>query len=130
MQRKTLTFAFMDPPRGSPRTAIAMRLIELAVRRGHDVNVFAYKGEPGQAAELHAAQPAHAAAGDELSHDWINALMHQATAKGVKVDWVACTHEAESGDAVLGMRRGSHADFWDMAANSHNMLVVPAASDA
>jgi hypothetical protein len=89
------------------------------VKRGHDVNVFSYRGEPCQAP----ARPDGCK--DELSSDWIAGLMHQATTKGVRVDWVACTPKAEL-DPSVGVRSGSHADFWDMAANSHNMLVVPA----
>ena len=127
MQRKTLTFAFMDPPQGSARTAITKRLIELAVKRGHDVNVFAYRGEPGQTAQIHNGVVNGAATAEELSRDWIAALMQRATAKGVRVDWVACTQERETDESIVGVRRGSHADFWDMAANSYNMLVVPTA---
>lgn len=127
MQRKTLTFAFMDPPQGSARTAIAMRLIELAVKRGHDVNVFSYRGEPGQTAELHNGHAKGPDCAEELSRDWIASLMQKATTKGVRVDWVACTYEPEIDETLVGVRRGSHADFWDMAANSYNMLVVPTA---
>jgi hypothetical protein len=101
---------------------VAKRLIELAVKRGHDVNVFSYKGEPCQAPTSRPAQAA--SSNDELSRDWIAGLMHQATTKGVKVDWVACTPREEF-DPSVGIRCGSHADFWDMAAHSHNMLVVP-----
>ena len=42
--RKTLTFVLMDPPFESARTTTALRLIDIAVRRGHNVNVFAYEG--------------------------------------------------------------------------------------
>ena len=59
-----------------------------------------------------------------LPREWIASLMHEATAKGVKVDWVDCGCALDGGEAMLGVRRGSPADFWDMAANSHNMLVV------
>ena len=44
MAKKTLTFAIMDPPYESARTTTVMRLIDIAVRRGYDVNVFAYEG--------------------------------------------------------------------------------------
>jgi sulfur relay (sulfurtransferase) complex TusBCD TusD component (DsrE family) len=42
--KKTLTFALMDPPFESARTTTALRLIDIAVRRGYAVNVFAYEG--------------------------------------------------------------------------------------
>src|SRR5256884_7096092 len=41
---KTLTFALMDPPYEDARSTTALRLIDLALRRGHSVNVFAYEG--------------------------------------------------------------------------------------
>ena len=40
-EKKTLTFALMDPPYESARTTTALRLIDIAVRRGYAVNVFA-----------------------------------------------------------------------------------------
>ncbi|MBV8935030.1 MAG: DsrE family protein, partial [Alphaproteobacteria bacterium] len=43
-ERKTLTFALMDAPYESARTATALRLIDIAARRGYRVNVFAYEG--------------------------------------------------------------------------------------
>ena len=42
--KKTLTFALMDPPYESARTTTALRLIDIAARRGYAVNVFAYEG--------------------------------------------------------------------------------------
>ena len=42
--KKTLTFVLMDPPYENARTTTALRLIDLAVRRGWNVNVFAYEG--------------------------------------------------------------------------------------
>ena len=41
---KTLTFALMDPPFENARSTTALRLIDIAVRRGYNVNVFAYEG--------------------------------------------------------------------------------------
>jgi tRNA 2-thiouridine synthesizing protein D len=35
--KTTLTFALMDPPFESARSTTAARLIDLALRRGHDV---------------------------------------------------------------------------------------------
>ena len=43
-EAKTLTFALMDAPYESARTATALRLIDIAVRRGYMINVFAYEG--------------------------------------------------------------------------------------
>jgi hypothetical protein len=41
---KTLTFALMDAPFENARSTTALRLIDLAVKRGYNVNVFAYEG--------------------------------------------------------------------------------------
>src|SRR6516162_8613947 len=43
-ERRILTFALMDAPYESARTTTALRLIDIAVRRGCAVNVFAYEG--------------------------------------------------------------------------------------
>ena len=42
--KKTLTFLLMDPPYENARSTTALRLIDVALRRGFDVNVFAYEG--------------------------------------------------------------------------------------
>jgi tRNA 2-thiouridine synthesizing protein D len=137
MQRGALTFALMDPSSDCVRTALMKRLIEIAVRRGHDINVFAYKGEThpecnGAAPRRNGAAPRQSngaippppQANGALPRDWIESLMQEATTRGVKVDWVDCGWWHVGGDPVLGVRRGSPADFWDMAAHSQNMIVV------
>src|SRR3974377_498272 len=43
-ERRILTFALMDAPYERARTTTALRLIDIAVRRGYAVNVFAYEG--------------------------------------------------------------------------------------
>ena len=40
----TLTIALMDSPYESGTTTTAMRIADAAVRKGHNVNVFAYEG--------------------------------------------------------------------------------------
>ena len=44
MADKTLTFALMDPPFENARSTTALRLIDIAIKKGYDVNVFAYEG--------------------------------------------------------------------------------------
>jgi tRNA 2-thiouridine synthesizing protein D len=44
MGKKTLTFMLMDAPFENARTTTALRLIDIAARRGYDINVFAYEG--------------------------------------------------------------------------------------
>ena len=133
--KKTLTFAIMDAPFENARTTTAFRLVEAALRAGHSVNVFAYEGAVGLA---FAQQKQHANAihgrseaeeNHPLTKDWVAALFGQAARTGVKLEWVncgLCVDERGVADAVPGVRRGSPADFWKMAAESHNTLVIPA----
>lgn len=41
---KTLTISFMDPPYESGTTTTVLRIVDTALRKGHNVNVFAYEG--------------------------------------------------------------------------------------
>jgi tRNA 2-thiouridine synthesizing protein D len=133
MAKKVLTFAIMDPPYESARTTTVMRLIDIAVRRGYDVNVFAYEG----AVYLpFAKQTAHANAvhGHDLAqedhpvtHLWVGAVMVEAKKRGGKVDWVncgLCVDERGAGESIDGVRRGSPGDFWKFAEASDNTLVI------
>lgn len=134
--RKTLTFVLMDAPFESSRTATALRIIALAVKRGHNINVFAYEGAvflPFAKQSPH-ANAVHGRDAEQEDHplprEWIAALMQEAASKGAKFDWVncgLCVDERGAGEAIEGVRRGSPADFWAMASNSNNTLVIPTA---
>jgi len=132
--KKTLTFALMDAPYENPRSTTAMRLIDIAVRRGHDVNVFAYEGAAALAftEQKPHANAVHGRDVDEedhpLPHRWIGALLGAAAAKGAKIDWVncgLCVDERGVNQAVEGTRRGTPGDFWKFATESDNTLVIP-----
>ncbi len=43
-EKKTLTFALMDAPYEQERSTTALRLLDVAARRGYAINVFAYEG--------------------------------------------------------------------------------------
>ena len=130
---KTLTFAFMDPPFESARNATVFRLIAEAIRTGFHVNVFAYEGAvliPFARQQPH-ANAVHGRDVTEENHplpkDWLAALLREAERRGTKLDWVncgLCVDERGAGEAIAGVRRGSPADFWKMASESHNTLVV------
>jgi tRNA 2-thiouridine synthesizing protein D len=131
--RKTLTFALMDAPFESGRTATALRLIDIALERGHDVNVFAYEGAVALSFARQQAHPnaVHGRSAEEENHllpkDLVSALLQSAAALGVKLDWVncgLCVDERGVGEAVAGVRRGSPADFWKLAEASDNTLVI------
>lgn len=128
-----LTFALMDAPFESARTVTAFRLIDAALRRGHDVNVFAYEGSVGlafarQAAHANAVHGRDAAAENHpLPRVWIAELLKLAAKRGTKLDWVncgLCVDERGMGEAIEGVRRGTPADLWKMSVESANTLVV------
>ncbi len=130
---KTLTLALMDAPFENPRSTTALRLIDVAVKRGYNVNVFAYEGAvylplAKQAAHANAV---HGRSVEEENHPlprvWIQALMREAAAHGAKLDWLncgLCVDERGAAEAIEGVRRGSPADFWSFAQNSDNTLVI------
>jgi tRNA 2-thiouridine synthesizing protein D len=131
--QKTLTFALIDAPFESARTTTALRLIDIAVRRGYAVNVFAYEGAVLLPFAKQQAHPnaVHGRSAEEENHflpkEAIAALMREAEKNGGKIDWVncgLCVDERGAGEAIDGIRRGSPADFWKMAEASHNTLVI------
>ena len=134
MTPKTITFALMDPPFESARTATAMRLIDSAARRGYRVNVFAYEGAVALSNRHQAPHPnaVHGHDVEEEAHaltkDWIAALMLEAEANGGALRWVncgLCVDERGTADVIQGVERGTPADFLAMAAESDNTLIIP-----
>lgn len=132
-EKKTLTFALMDAPFESARTATALRLVDIALRRGDDVNVFAYEGAVALAFARQQPHPnaVHGRSVEEENHllprQLVAALLDEARAQGGKLDWVncgLCVDERGVNEAVDGVRRGSPADFWKMAEASDNTLVI------
>jgi sulfur relay (sulfurtransferase) complex TusBCD TusD component (DsrE family) len=57
MPRTTITLALMDPPYESANLTTAFRILDVAVRRGYDVNVFAYEGAAALAFARQAPHP-------------------------------------------------------------------------
>ena len=132
--RQTLTFAIMDGPYESARSTTAFRLIDLAVRRGFNVNVFAYEGAVSLAFAKQVQHPnaVHGRDAAEENHpnpkDWVTALLAEAQRRSAKLDWVQCglcVDERGVGEFVAGTRRGSPADFHAFVEASDNVLVVP-----
>lgn len=129
-----LTFVLMDGPFESARTTTAMRLLDIAARRGYEINVFAYEGAvylPFARQAPH-ANAVHGHDIDEEDHplpkEWIAALMSEATANGGSVDWTncgLCVDERGAGDSIDGVRRGTPADLLAFTRRSDNTLVIP-----
>lgn len=130
---RTLTFALMDAPYESARSTTALRLIDAAIRRGFDVNVFAYEGAVYLpfAKQAQHANAVHGRSVEEENHPlpraWIASLMHAAARKGHKLEWVncgLCVDERGAAEAIDGVRRGSPADLWNFAQKADNTLVI------
>jgi len=84
----------MDAPFENPRSTTALRLMDIAARRGYDLNVFAYEGAvflPFARQQPH-ANAVHGRDVEEENHPlprkWIAAIMEEAQRNGGKVDWV------------------------------------------
>ena len=131
--KKTITIAIMDAPYESGRSTTALRLVDIAAKRGYNINVFAYEGAVLQPFAAQKAHPnaVHGRNVEEENHplprSWIAALMKEAATKGLKLDWVncgLCVDERGAAEAIEGVRRGSPADFWNFAQNSVNTLVI------
>jgi tRNA 2-thiouridine synthesizing protein D len=134
MADKTLTFAIMDAPYENARTTTALRLMDIAARRGYNINVFAYEGAVYVPFDKQAAHPnaVHGHDVEEEDHplpkEWVSALIAEAEKNGGKLDWVncgLCVDERGAADSVDGVRRGTPGDFWKMAGESDNTLVIP-----
>ncbi len=132
--KKTLTFAIMDPPYEDARSTTALRLMDICARRGYDINVFAYEGAVylpfvRQEAHLNAVHGHDAEEEDHpLPKEWVAAIIDEAAKNGGKVDWVncgLCVDERGAGEWIEGVRRGTPGDFWQMAESSDNTLVIP-----
>ena len=130
---KTLSFLLMDAPYENARTVTALRLLDIAARRGYDLNVFAYEGAVAlsfakQAAHPNAVHGRDAAQEDHpLPKDWVTALMREAQKSGGKLEWIncgLCVDERGVGEVVEGVKRGTPGDFWKAAEASTNSLVI------
>jgi tRNA 2-thiouridine synthesizing protein D len=131
--KKTFTFLLMDAPYENQRTTTALRILDAAVRKGHDITVFAYEGAVAlpfakQAQHPNAVHGRDAAQEDHpLPKDWIAALSQTAAAKGTKLEWIncgLCVDERGVGEVIEGVKRGTPGDFWKASEASDNTLVI------
>ena len=134
MAKQHLAFLLMDAPYEQARTTTSFRLVDLALKRGHDVTVFCYEGAVSLA---FAKQTPHANAvhGRDVAQedhpnpkDWVAAFFERAKEKGSKLTWIncgLCVDERGAGECVPGVVRGSPADFWKAAEAANNTLVIP-----
>ena len=136
MRTPTLTFVLMDAPFESSRTFTALRVIDAALARGCNINVFGYEGAvylPFKHQQQHpnAVHGRDVAEEDHpLPREWIAAMMAIAAKKKLSFDWVncgLCVDERGAAEAIAGVRRGTPADLWKMSCDSDNTLVVATA---
>jgi len=128
---KTLTVLLMDPPFESANTATAFRLVEAALRKGLNVNVFAYEGAVNltmKGQQPH-PNPAHGKTIEEehhpLTRDIVAGLFEVG---GERLNWTncgLCVDERGAGDWIDGPLRGGPGDFWQWASDSDQTLVIP-----
>lgn len=130
-ERRRLTLALMDPPYESANSTTALRIISAALAKGIDVNVFAYEGAvclPLKDQTPH-ANPVKGTSVEEEEHPTTKAFVSSLLAMGQeKLRWVncgLCVDERGAANVVDGVKRGSPADFFKMASESTNTLVIP-----
>lgn len=133
-EKKTLTFALMDAPYENGRTTTALRLIDIAVRRAYNVNVFAYEGAvylPFTKQRPHAnAVHGHSAEEEDhpLPHKWVDALAKCAEENGGKLEWIncgLCVDERGADETLSFVKRGTPGDLLKWAQSSDNTLIIP-----
>ena len=134
MAGKTITVAIMDAPYESANSTTALRIVQSAIAKGHNVNVFAYEGAVNLTMKAQAPHPnpVKGTSAEQEAHpttkDWVASLFKLAKDRGVKLDWVncgLCVDERGAGDWVEGPRRGGPKDFLDASNASQATLVIP-----
>jgi tRNA 2-thiouridine synthesizing protein D len=134
MAGNTITVAIMDAPYESANSTTALRIVQSAIAKGHNVNVFAYEGAVNLTMKAQAPHPnpVKGTSAEQEAHpttkDWVSSLFKLAKDKGVKLDWVncgLCVDERGAGDWVEGPRRGGPKDFLDASNASQATLVIP-----
>lgn len=131
---KTLTMAIMDAPYESANSTTALRIINAALEKGHNVNVFAYEGAVNltmKAQQPH-PNPVKGTSIEQEQHpttkDWVASLFKLANKRAVKLDWVncgLCVDERGAGEWVEGPKRGGPKDLLDASLASNATLVIP-----
>lgn len=129
----TFTIGLMDPPYESSNVPTTFRLVDAALRKGHNVNVFLYEGAValGYAGQKPHQNPVKGTTAEQQQHpnpkDWVAGLFALAREKNVKLVWCncgLCVDERGVEQQVEGCTRGSPADAWKYAEASDNFLFV------
>jgi tRNA 2-thiouridine synthesizing protein D len=133
MADTTLTVAIMDAPYEAAASTTAFRIIAAALGKGINVNVFAYEGAVSLTMKEQAphANPVKGTNVEEEEHPTTKDLVASLLELGKtepRLSWVncgLCVDERGTGNWIDGVKRGSPADFFKMAVESTNTLVIP-----
>ncbi len=132
-EKKTITISLMDPPFESETSTTALRMVDAALRKGINVNVFAYEGAVSMTLKNQAAHPnpIHGTSAEEEDHPstarFIAGLFGVASEYGVKLDWIncgMCVDERGPAEWIEGPRRGGPPDLYNWYNESTNTLVI------
>jgi len=133
MGDKKLTIGLMDAPYEKASTTTAFRIVSAALKKGIHVNVFAYEGAVALAIKDQAphANPVKGTTVEQEEHpttkEFVRSLL-EIGKSNPQLNWVncgLCVDERGAINVVDGVKRGSPADFFKMAAESTNTLVIP-----
>ena len=124
----TLTIALMDSPYESGTTTTALRIADAAVRKGHNVNMFAYEGSTYLTMKEQKGHPnpVKGTSVEEQKHPTTANFVAGLLATG-KVEWIncgMCVDERGSGDWIDGPRRGGPADLLKWSEESETTLIM------
>jgi tRNA 2-thiouridine synthesizing protein D len=134
MSSKTITLAIMDAPYESANSTTALRIVDAALKKGHNINVFAYEGAVNLTMRAQAPHPnpVKGTTVEQEQHpttkDWVGALFQLAQRKQANLDWVncgLCVDERGAGEWIEGPRRGGPKDFLEASMASDVTLVIP-----
>lgn len=133
MTRKSLTLALMDPPYESANSTTAFRIIASALKKGINVNVFAYEGAVCLSLRDQAphANPVKGTSVEEEDHPttktFVSGLLEMGR-EDPRLSWIncgLCVDERGAGNCIEGVVRGGPPDFLRVALESDNTLVIP-----
>ena len=131
---KTLTISIMEPPYESANSTTSLRIIDAALRKGINVNVFAYEGAVSLTIKDQQPHPnpVHETSVEEEKHpttkDFVAGLFELAKENGVKLDWLncgLCVDERGAGNWIDGPRRGGPPQLHEWVQASDATLVIP-----
>lgn len=128
---KSLTLALMDPPYETETTTTTFRIIDAALRHGHEVKVFAYEGAVNlsMADQAPHPNPVKNTSVEEEAHpttkDWVAALFELGDGRLEWINCGLCADERGAGNSIDGPRRGGPPDFVEWVEGSDQTLVIP-----